>query len=399
MASDGYKNLDVIINAETGKFVNSAGYTLGTADLLRLFFKGRFLLRQTYVDNNNQPFPLEATSSFVLAIDEGFTHTDDSGTLQANRPAGSYTTIPVVLTSDPPDSSGTLRLKKAGADPEDFVYTSWVDSGGYYTFTGASQALTESYVIGDEVALLEPLMVRVENDQFNIAGDWSETDLTAGKICCRINCNTDEADARLGDESSIKPYIEVTKYTSGIQSPILQDKCQFLNIVNDDGPAPASTDPLYRTASAQDSIDNTKADKVSGATANNLASLDSSGNLLDSGVGVSDLVTDSYTETTLTDDSDNFITLGAAATFRGFVVEWIITLGVNSMEGRTNVIHDGTDAQAQSEYQYLPADISGIDLDIADINSGNVRLNVKCTSVGGGPKIQYRILTSKPVTT
>lgn len=107
-----------------------------------------------------------------------------------------------------------------------------------------------------------PLIILAGNDKVDISGDWSSIDRAAGKISFRVNCNTSEFASKLGTSESQVCYIEIKKFSSGTPSILLQDKCTLRNIVNDDSATPTENDPLYRTAAAQDSIDQAQNDAI-----------------------------------------------------------------------------------------------------------------------------------------
>lgn len=230
------------------------------------------------------------------------------------------------------------------------------------------------------------LMVFSDETAVNVSGDWSEADKTAGKISIRALCNTEEFDSKVGTSSSLATYIEIKKFVLGDESVILQDNCTCRNLINDESPAPVSSDPTYRTAAAQDSIDNTKADKVSGATSGNLAELDSNGNLVDSGIGAA-------VQASITDDATTNITLGVAATYRAFKIEYTLDDGTNFKKGIIDVMHDGSSAYVDESGSMSIGTISGISFD-ADINSGNVRLLVTAASVGSSLKMVHKIINT-----
>lgn len=261
MAATGYKPIYLNLNVETGFFIDSSGNVLSTEDLAALFYGNNFLLCITCYNNDLTAAAFDASDTFSLAIDPDFVRTDDSGALTAAH-SGSKTQVTADgFSADPPDTSGSIRLTNSSSETFDFAYTSWSESGGVYTFTGASQDLTYSFAEDDDVDLLEPVMARSANSKFNVAGDWSALNVTGGKISVRVQCRSTEFASAIGTSSKIFPYCEIKKYYSGVRSIICQHKVIAKNIVDDDSPAPAQVDSDYRTASAQDSIDNLKQPK------------------------------------------------------------------------------------------------------------------------------------------
>lgn len=52
-------------------------------------------------------------------------------------------------------------------------------------------------------------LVRSNDDKFNISGDWSETDLSGGKITCRVDCSSASILTALEDDSYKIAYAEL----------------------------------------------------------------------------------------------------------------------------------------------------------------------------------------------
>ncbi|MFA5659700.1 MAG: hypothetical protein WC900_10520, partial [Oscillospiraceae bacterium] len=203
-----------------------------------------------YSDLTDYVFGVAET--FELAIDNEFTHTITSGALTAAF-SGAVTSITADGFSEAPPSSGTLTLTNSSSESENVSYTSYTENAGVYTFT-VSDALTYIYAENDTCNIAEPLMAFSDNDQVDISGDWADIDRAEGKISVRVFCNTTEFEDTIGDEESIQAVIEVKKFTSAVPSIILQDGCACKNIINNDTPAPTSSDPTYYTAAAVDSL-------------------------------------------------------------------------------------------------------------------------------------------------
>ena len=247
--------------------------------------------------------------------------------------------------------------------------------------------------------------IQADSSYFNQANEWwtgsafATADITLGQISFALNASTSDFNTRLGTSSegaNTRTQIQFLEASTAEMFLITQFTFRTLNKY--------STTPLSLDVVGVDAWTKTQADaryviKASSWTNGNLIEFDASGNASDSGINVSSILADTYTETTLTDDATTDITLGAIATYRAFVIEWVITLGANSMEGVTRVVHNGTIATVVTEYQFIGTELKTFDFEAADISGANARWNVTATAVGGGAKMQYRIVTKKPVTT
>lgn len=93
----------------------------------------------------------------------------------------------------------------------------------------------------------------------------------------------------------------------------------------------------------------------------------------------------------LSNDSTTYITLGAVATYRGFIITYTLDNTSNYIMGSMGVFHDDTTpAVVPFAYGAYPADLTGVTWD-ADIDSGNVRLAVTLASAGGDLRFVYSI--------
>ena len=257
----GYKKIYLNLNIETGLFIDASGNVLTTEDWAKIFRGHHFLLCITCYQNDLTAAAFDETETFVLTIDPDFVHNDDNGALTAAH-SGTVTQVTADgFSADPPDTSGHIRLTNSSGETFDFAYTSWSEAGGVYTFTGAAQDVTYSFAENNDCDILEPVMARSGDDKFNVSGDWTDADQTAGKLSVRVSGTAEEFATALGTSPQITPYIQIKKYYSGTGSIICLHKIIAKNIIDDDSPQPGEVDPLYRTLAAQDSIDALKQDK------------------------------------------------------------------------------------------------------------------------------------------
>jgi len=101
-----------------------------------------------------------------------------------------------------------------------------------------------------------------EDDQVNIANDWDDADLTAGKLSVRINTYTEEYNTHVGTNAEKRDTrIYLRKFGSSVANIVFDYSCICHNIARASGSVPEGvSEPEYRTAAAQDVIDATKAD-------------------------------------------------------------------------------------------------------------------------------------------
>jgi len=93
------------------------------------------------------------------------------------------------------------------------------------------------------------------------------------------------------------------------------------------------------------------------------------------------------------DNATDYVILGAAATYRSFVVEYVVELPVSkkSQIGTIEITHNGVAASLlRDAYSFDVAEISGLTFS-ADLNAGNVRLVFTKLAVGENPTLFYRV--------
>jgi len=273
-------------NIETGKFLYSDGSELAP-DFLRMFMDDRVVLCVSYFLNNGTAATFDETDTFEQAMDTDFIHSLQNGTLDAAY-SGQTNAIAVNGLPSVPATQGTLSLINAANEDETYPYTSWTEAAGKYTFVG-DKVLDYAYTSGDTCNVDDPLISYSGNDLVNVSGDWTDANKSDGKISIRVTINSLAAEDALGDSNeSIMPGIQVKKYSAGIPTVITDHKCVIRNVVHRREGEPATSDPTYRNTTAQDSIDNTKMDKVAAPTLDNLVAMDAAGNAKDAGVGTGD---------------------------------------------------------------------------------------------------------------
>ena len=73
-------------------------------------------------------------------------------------------------------------------------------------------------------------LIRSDNSQFNISGDWTEANVTLGKICCRIDCTNEDILTLLGDNEAL--FARCSLWAIGTNNYLLaQFPCNIMNII------------------------------------------------------------------------------------------------------------------------------------------------------------------------
>ena len=178
------------------------------------------------------------------------------------------------------------------------------------------------------------------------------------------------------------------------------------NIENVDIKANAAVDA---TKIADGSISNTEFQYLDGASSNiqtqitarqlrdgdavvdNIAKMDSSGDSVDSGLAISDLVVYGGTSSTVTDDATTYFTLGASTSYRAFTVKFTLDDNTNYHYYTTTVVHNGSTTETLIEFSVEGTEMTTITIG-SDINAGNVRLSITLASVGTALNIVYNTL-------
>jgi len=89
-----------------------------------------------------------------------------------------------------------------------------------------------------------------EDDDFNIAGDWDDLDVAAGKVCCRVNTNTTEFNAAVGTSEEVTTCgMALKRITASGNVTIFDYSCVYKGIRRSDSGVPEEvTTPEYYTA-------------------------------------------------------------------------------------------------------------------------------------------------------
>ena len=99
------------------------------------------------------------------------------------------------------------------------------------------------------------------------------------------------------------------------------------------------------------------------------------------------------TEKTLTDNSTVYISLGAAATYRAWILRATIDDGTNyALISEILVYHNGSTATTEEFPGFIGDDFSGTIVFDAEYNSGTPRLKITTTAHGSSPKMVYEII-------
>lgn len=194
----------------------------------------------------------------------------------------------VTLTPDATNDKVTI----AATDTQRVVYT-LVDSGNTYTIKDANNT-TVQYEDFIDISLNSPdknIILRYGTSEFIYAG---------------------------GDEEGVEYYCITTNTVTKVAVTTSQVSTDFYTISSPyeaaplmDGTASAGSSTSYAKGDHVHPKDTSKADKVSGATANNLAALDANGNLIDSGVSATSAGTDTKNTAGSTNDASKLFIVGA----------------------------------------------------------------------------------------
>ncbi len=106
------------------------------------------------------------------------------------------------------------------------------------------------------------LMFYAGPGQMNLAGDWDEADPAKGKIALRVNCNTENFIAKLGDQKQLPVFLEVrmTAADAVTRSILLRTTATALNTIHTDSEPPEEIRSEYYTAAQTESRLNSKAE-------------------------------------------------------------------------------------------------------------------------------------------
>jgi len=120
---------------------------------------------------------------------------------------------------------------------------------------------TPAFEFGADVDYDQTTAVAIlsEDDKINIAGDWADADIAAGKLSIRINTNTDRynglMDALTERSVGARCYFKMIR-TAG-NTTLFDHRCNFYNIIRTDGSTPPGVEePDYYTAVQADQLIN-----------------------------------------------------------------------------------------------------------------------------------------------
>lgn len=107
------------------------------------------------------------------------------------------------------------------------------------------------------------LMFYAGPDQLNLPGDWVEADPAQGKISLRVNCNTENFAAKLGEKKQLPVSIEVrmTATDAVTRSILLRSMATAVNSIHLNETLPDAIKPEYYTTGQVEARLNTKADQ------------------------------------------------------------------------------------------------------------------------------------------
>lgn len=106
------------------------------------------------------------------------------------------------------------------------------------------------------------LMFYAGPDRMNLPGDWVEADPARGKIALRVNCNTENFAAKLGDQEEIPVFLEVrmTAADAVTRSVLLRTTATALNTIRHESEPPEEIQAEYYTAAQTEARLNSKAE-------------------------------------------------------------------------------------------------------------------------------------------
>jgi hypothetical protein len=188
----------VYYNIYNGNCYDSDGNPLGDDTWPYIYFKEKISLELHLVTDSDLTAytGLSATTiTCEAAVDNDWNHYV-AGTL-SDAPSGgltgTITDVTVSGLSSAPESKGYLKLIDS-LDQTDKIYYNAVtsNSDGSYTFTvedsledsSSGADLTNTYVDGDEVRVLDPLLLKSED------ADVDQTDKATGKFIITLDANT-----------------------------------------------------------------------------------------------------------------------------------------------------------------------------------------------------------------
>jgi len=96
------------------------------------------------------------------------------------------------------------------------------------------------------------------------------------------------------------------------------------------------------------------------------------------------------------DNATDYVVLGAVASIRTAIVEYVVELPVSHRTevGEVEISHDDSTATVvRHGYSFAEPEITGLTFS-ADISGGNLRLVFTKSAVGENPTLNYRVLTT-----
>jgi len=233
--ADVYEQIFMTMNTATKKIVDATKQApLSRGSKARMLAGDTYILCVTYVDGNYDSITTwTENDTFALFGDPDFDHDQDEGTTD-NAYSGAVSSIVASgFTSTPPDT-GFLHLRNDAGQRERITYTA-VAGSDPYTFT-VSATLSNSYASGDYCGIEDTLAISIDNDSVNIADDWADADVTAGKISYRVSCERWEFLNKItGDAGTRDFWLQHVRYPGGgsSQSTIGQDTIVAVKTVRD----------------------------------------------------------------------------------------------------------------------------------------------------------------------
>jgi hypothetical protein len=275
------------INAEIGEIIDpSDGSKIVSEKHPSLRYGEKAVFCLSFVDSNLDAYPFGSGDTFEAGGDIDYVSEASEGTLSGSLSVGNAVTSisSSGLDADEISSTGHLRIYNSSNEMERIEYTAYNSSTGTFA---VDHTMESSFANGDKLIVEDELMFYSGNEQVDIAGDWDETDRSAGKISIRIDATADSFKEKINSLISEDAYFEIRRYPSGESTPsiICHDLLTVENSVINTGDNPAVTNPQFLT---QTSADARYQQKDADAVESNIAIFDTSGNTEDSGYAPSD---------------------------------------------------------------------------------------------------------------
>jgi len=210
------------------------------------------------------------------------------------------------------------------------------------------------------------LMVKTQNANINLAGDWGTAggtaDVAQGQISIRLDANTTVFDSVMGElEEYLTTKFELQQYdASSLLIGVYQFTFRCRAIQDEAGATSPNTPSNYYTKSQADTLFMTR--------------------VFDNPL-------------TITNNATTDIVLGAVATYRRFIVSGVIDNGTEFNSVEFIITHDGTNGYVQhTQYDDTGTLLADDELSVtASVNGANLELELTLTSFASNLDFIYEV--------